>query len=550
MLVSLFIENIAVIRSASIDFNNGFTILTGETGAGKSIILDALGAILGQRTSKDIIRTGSDTASVTALFDVGDSYLDEKLEQHDIKIENSQLLLYRQLKSNGKSVCKINGVPVTVATLKEIGVELVGIHGQHDSYELLSPDIHGKYLDDYAGLGRFLSEYQDNFNKLRSIKLEIDKLSQDQSHKERRIDFLKYQIEEIEDANIQIGEKDRLLQRRELIRNSQKIASCLQSAKNIINGEDETNALVMLGNACDEIEDAAESLEELTQISEKLRDIEYSLQDVYHELSRFDTDFSPEELEEIEERIDILYKLSLKYGENEEDILKTLEDSQNELRTIELSDEKIEQLSLEFEKYKVISIKLAKDLSEKRKYFALEFSQKVKDTLQFLNMPNIEFIVALERCNLYLNGCDKIQFLISANSGEEPKPLSKTASGGELSRIMLAIKTVLSKNEHISTMIFDEIDTGISGETANKVGKKIKELSKDRQVICITHLAQIAAMADNHFLIKKEIKGGHTFTSVNELTKEKRIDELARIIGGNELTPLKRKIAKELIDNS
>lgn len=551
MLTGLYIENIAVIEKATMDFYGGLTVMTGETGAGKSIIIDAIGAILGERTSKELIRTGSDRACVTAMFTGLTKAVRTKLQELGVPCEEDELQLYRDIRTGGKSTCKMNGMPVTVTMLKELGVALIGIHGQHDSYELLSTEVHGRYLDNYGGLNSLLQNYRLKYKRLREIKEELDKLNVDEGQKERRIDLLQYQIDEIEGAEIHPGEREDLVKRRDLIKNSENIARCVSAAKMILNGDEERSGVVSaLTDAAQYMEEASLSMEAMVSVAEGLRDLEYTLQDICEELRRLGSEisFRPEELEELEERIDLLYRLSLKYGETEEETLRLLDEYREELQTIELSDEKIELLSQEFDTVKGEAIALAKELSEKRKKSALEFSAKVKHELKFLNMPNVEFAIELERTSLYSFGCDKVQFLVSANSGEEPKPMSKIASGGELSRIMLAIKTVLADGDTIDTMIFDEIDVGISGEAANKVGKKLKEVSRNRQVICITHLAQIAAMADNHMLIEKQTQKGKTFTQVSPLSHEGRIDELARIIGGNEITPLKQKMAEEMLE--
>lgn len=550
MLSSLFIKNVAVIEEAAIDLSKGFTALTGETGAGKSIIIDSISLVLGQRISKDIIRTGCDKAFVTALFTELNSSVKTKLDEFDISAENDELVLYREIRMNGKSICKINSIPVTVSTMKEIGQLLIAIQGQHDTYELLSPEVHGEYLDNYGQLNPLLNKYQESFDRLRKIKNEIDKLTSDESFKERRMDLLKYQIEELLDADIKIGEKDELTAQRKLIRDSKSIADAIEYVKSMIDGDTEQEGMVTSADlSAEKLEEVVSSMPELNDISVKIRNIEYALQDVSAELRKYESEinFSTENLTEIENRLDLIYKISIKYGENEEEILKNLEMFQKELSDIELSDEKIDELSEEFEIVKTKAIALAKELSQKRKNYATEFSARVQKELEFLNMPNVRFSVELERTNLYAGGCDKVYFMVSTNRGEELKPITKVASGGELSRIMLAVKTVLSVGDEVDTMIFDEIDAGISGEAANKVGKKLKQASENKQIICITHLAQIAAMGDNHLFIDKKSKGDRTFTVVNELDRKDRVKELARIISGNGVTELKLRMAEEML---
>lgn len=551
MLRGLYIENVAVIEQAELEFTEGLTVMTGETGAGKSIIIDAIGMVLGQRTSKDLIRTGSERACVTALFSGLSKGVHSVLDRLGVAAPEDELQLFRDIRSGGKSLCKANGVPVTAAMLKELGVELIGIHGQHDSYELLSPEIHGEYLDNYGGLQELLHQYQQEYRRLKEIKAELDKLSMDEALKERRMDLLKYQIEELRDAKLLPGEREELQKRRTLIQGGEKLALALSSARGFLLGDEEENgAIAALISAADSLEKAADTLPQLGPLAESLRDMEYSLQDMGEELRGFEeeADYSPQELESIEERLDLLYRLSLKYGNTEEEMAKSLEGFEEELKGMELSDEKIELLGQEFEAVKAKAIALARELSAKRRECAAKFSQGVQSELKFLNMPSVEFTIALERTALFGKGCDKIQFLVSANPGEEPKPMSKIASGGELSRIMLAIKTVLAGGDTIATMIFDEIDTGISGEAANKVGKKLLQVSASRQVICITHLAQIAAMAQNHMLIEKSSNGQRTYTRVRALDREGRATELARMMGGDEITPLKKKMALEMLD--
>lgn len=550
MLSSLYIENIAVIERASMDFERGFTALTGETGAGKSIIIDAIGAVLGERTSKELIRTGSQGAAVSALFTEIGPRVRELLSSMGIPCEEGELQIRRDIRPS-RSTSKANGVPITAAMLKEIGKELISIHGQHDSYDLLAPEVHGRYIDTYGKNGELLERYQREYVRLRQIKNELDQLTMDESQRTRRIDLLTYQIKEIEDAAVRPGEREALAARRDSIRNGESILEALFAAKGLILGDAEVDgALAAVGEAADQTEAAAKSYEPLRQISEKLSEIRYLLEDVGEEIrtqaDRFD--FDPSELEEIEERLDLLYKLSLKYGESEEEILRFYDACCEELQGIQLSDERITLLSTEFEEVKERAVSLARELSHRRRDAGKRFAEGVKEELGFLNMPGVEFSVEQERVSLNSLGCDKIQFLVSANPGEEPKPMSKIASGGELSRIMLAIKTVLSDGDEIDTLIFDEVDTGISGEAARKVGLKLKEAAGERQVICITHLAQIAAMARNQMLIEKNTDGKKTFTSVTHLDREERVTELARMLSGNGMTPLKRRMAEEMLD--
>lgn len=549
MLAQLFIQNIAVIEKASIDLEKGFTILTGETGAGKSIIIDAIHAVLGERTSKELVRTGASSASVSALFTGLDEETLALLDQLSIpKEEDGSVLIQRDIRLEGRSTCKINGAPVTVSMLKQLGPRLVTIHGQHESYELLSPEVHMTYLDSFGGLEGLLSEYQTAYHELRETQRQLEALQTDEGEKARLSDLLHYQIDEIEAANVREGEREELESQREIIRNSEKIAEALELLRGLLSGDEENEGLLSgVSQASSEAERVSAYLPELEDASQKLREAGYLLEDVDATLRNTAVDFNPELLESIEERLDLLYKLGLKYGGSEEKILAFLEDCRTRLHQIEFSDEERERLETRYEEEKKKAISLAKQLSEKRKTVSGQFIRQVKEELAFLNMPGIEFETEIQRVPLYAMGCDRIQFLVSANKGEPPKPMSKIASGGELSRIMLAIKTVLSGKDKVDTLIFDEVDTGISGAAANKVGQKLKQVSRDRQVLCITHLAQIAALADHHFLISKHVEGDRTFTQVKKLDFEGRKQEVARIIGGDSITQLQLEMAEEML---
>lgn len=551
MLSQLYIENIAVIEKASIDFQKGFNILTGETGAGKSIIIDSINAVLGGRVSREIVRNGAKMARVSALFtSIGTETL-QKLEELGLSPEEEEnLLLQREIRSEGKTACRINGRPATVSMLREVGLTLLSILGQHESYELLSPEQHVEYIDSFGGLNELKSQYSSAYHKLRSVKKEWDSLLMDEDQKARRMDLLRYQIEELEAGEIRLGEQEELTQQRTMFRNSEKIAESIAIAKNALDGDDESaGAVSSVGTAADSLEDAAQFLPSLTSTAQKLRDLEYNLQDCLAEVREAgeSLEYDPARLEQVEERLDQLYRLSLKYGSTEEEMLEFLERSRKELRTIELSDERAQELSEEYERCKAEAIQLAKELSSKRRKAASELVSQVREELTFLDMPGVEFQVEQLRCPLNQWGCDKIQFLLSTNPGEPPRPMAKIASGGELSRIMLAIKTVLSGTDRIPTLIFDEIDTGISGSAARKVGLKLQQVSQNRQVLCVTHLAQIAALADAHFLISKQIRDQKTFTQVLPLDFEGRKREIARIMGGTEITPLLLQNAEEML---
>ncbi len=549
MLAQLFIRNIAVIEKASIDLEKGFTVLTGETGAGKSIIIDAIHAVLGERTSKELVRTGTDSASVSALFTGLDEDTLSLLDRLSLpREEDGSLLIQRDIRLEGRSTCKINGAPATVSMLKQLGPRLVTIHGQHESYELLSPEVHMEYLDSFAGLESLLAEYQAAYRTLRETQRQLEALQTDEGEKARLSDLLHYQIDEIEAANVRVGEREELEAQRELIRNSEKIASALELLRGLLSGDEESEGLLAgISQAAAQAGRVATYLPELAEASQKLQEAGYLLEDVDAILHGTAVDFDPALQESIEERLDLLYKLGLKYGGSEEKILEYLEDCRIRLHQIEFSDEERERLEAQYETKKAAAIALAKELSEQRKAASKQFISQVKGELAFLNMPGIAFETEIQRVPLYHMGCDKLQFLVSANKGEPPKPMSKIASGGELSRIMLAIKTVLSGKDKVDTLIFDEVDTGISGAAANKVGQKLKQVSQNRQVLCITHLAQIAALADHHFLISKHVEGERTYTQVQGLDFEGRKREVARIIGGDQVTDLQLEMAGEML---
>lgn len=552
MLSNLQIENIAVIKSASIDFENGFNVMTGETGAGKSIVIDSLNAILGERTSRELIRSGADSASVCAEFqNIGDNVKNE-LEKLGIEKDDT-LIVSRKLTPDGKNVCRINGMPATVSMLKALGVQLVNIHGQLDNQSLLSPETHCSFIDKLAGSGRELNEFKELYSLYIKKENELKSLNTDVNEKNRRLDILNYQIEEIQKADIRPGEKDELTEKLGFLRNAEKVLDLLHTAYAALNGDGEmpgaadvaADAASKLLSAADYSSDFAETANgvndaamNLSAYTEELRDKIYSL------------DYDPNETERAEERLDVIYRLSQKYGDSEEDILAYLENAEKERDALSFSDERAEQLRAETEKAYNEALAAAKKLSKIRIEAGKKFSADVERELAFLDMPSVKFIVNDSVGELYENGIDNIEFLLSANAGEEPKPLSKIASGGELSRIMLAIKCVLSELDDIDTLIFDEIDSGVSGRAALKIAAKMKELSKTHQVICVTHLAQIAAFADEHKLISKEEKDGRTYTCIASLDYNGRKYELARIMGGLTVTQSILNSAEELLSSA
>ena len=549
MLSELFINNIAVIERASIDLEPGFTVLTGETGAGKSMIIDAIHAVLGERTSKELVRTGESSASVSAMFTGLSEDALAILDGMSVpREEDGSLLIQRDIRLEGKSACKLNGAPATVTMLKSIAPRLVGIHGQHESYELLSPELHMTYIDSFGKLETLLEKYRQSYKRLRELQRQLRDLNTDENEKSRRMDLLRYQIEELERANITPGERESLTESRDIARNSERISSAIEVVKGLLSGDEERGGILSdVSAAAGELERMAGYMSQLEEPVQKLREAGFLLEDADMALQSLSVDFDPAALDEIEERLDLLYRLGLKYGESEEQMLQYLADCQEELHKIEFSDEEKERLAAEYEKEKQNAIALAKELSAKRRAAGERFTKQVKSELAFLNMPGVEFVTQIERVPLTPTGCDKLQFLVSANKGEPPKPLSKIASGGELSRIMLAVKTVLSGRDKIDTLIFDEVDAGVSGAAANRIGEKLKEVSENRQVLCITHLAQIAAMADHHLRISKHVEKGRTYTQVAPLALAGRKRELARIIGGEEITKLQLDMAGEML---
>lgn len=549
MLSNLQIENIAVIKSASIDFENGFNVMTGETGAGKSIVIDSLNAILGERTSRELIRSGADSASVCAEFQNVGNNVKNELEKLGIEKDDT-LIVSRKLTPDGKNVCRINGMPATVSMLKALGVQLVNIHGQLDNQSLLSPETHCSFIDKLAGSGRELNEFKELYSLYIKKENELKSLNTDVNEKNRRLDILNYQIEEIQKADIRPGEKDELTEKLGFLRNAEKVLDLLHAAYAALNGDGEMpGAADIAADAASKLLSAADYSSDFTETANGVNDAAMNLSAYTEELRDkiYSLDYDPNETERAEERLDVIYRLSQKYGDSEEDILAYLENAEKERDALSFSDERAEQLRAETEKAYNEALAAAKKLSEIRIEAGKKFSADVERELAFLDMPSVKFIVNDSVGELYENGIDNIEFLLSANAGEEPKPLSKIASGGELSRIMLAIKCVLSELDDIDTLIFDEIDSGVSGRAALKIAAKMKELSKTHQVICVTHLAQIAAFADEHKLISKEEKDGRTYTCIASLDYNGRKYELARIMGGLTVTQSILNSAEELL---
>ena len=550
MLTSLKIENVAIIESAAIEFGCGLNVLTGETGAGKSIVIDSINAILGERTSRDIIRTGAQSAKVYAVFEDVNERVRNFLDENGIDCEDGVLIINRTLSREGKNVCRINGAPVTVSMLREIGGELIDIHGQHDNQSLLSPEKHCGFVDSFAGNADLIADYREKYGRLCEIRSKLKKLTTDESSKSQRIDFLTYQIDELEKAEITIGERDELKARKSLINNSQKVIESLNIAYEALKADGA--GIDMITDAESEIANASAYMETLGEASEKITDIRYELEDIAETVrdAMTEVDFDPSELENIDERLDLLYRLSKKYGDTEEEMLEYLEKARAELDNIAFSEERVKELQKQ-EKEALAETKTAAcKLTESRKTAGEKLSNAICSELEFLDMPNVRFVVKCNDIGLTENGKDEIEFLISANAGEEPKPLAKIASGGELSRIMLAIKNVLAETDGVDTMIFDEIDTGVSGRAAQKIAMKLRSASKGRQVICVTHLAQIAAQGDVHLYISKSVSDGKTYTNIKSLIEEERVAEIARIMGGMEITKLQLESAREMLANA
>ncbi|HHZ05607.1 MAG TPA: DNA repair protein RecN [Clostridiales bacterium] len=550
MLNSLYIENIAVIEKTNIDFTGGFNVLTGETGAGKSIVIDSINALLGHRMSKDIIRTGETKAFVSGTFtDVTASVID-KLSELGYDLDDDELILQRQLNINGKNNCRINGRPVTLSVLKEIASELINIHGQHESYQLMSPEKHITYIDSLGQLKNGLDEYKDTFNSLKECRHKLDNAVSNDSDRERKIDLLKYQIDELEEADLKAGEYEQLTEEKNVYVNKEKISNALELAHSSLNGDEDTSGVIsMLEDTVDSLSEISDYISEVNNINERINNVFYELQDCSQEIASL-IDDSPMDsfgIDEIEQRLDTIYRLSRKYGSTAEEMLDYLAKCQDELEALEQYEANLDRLNAEYAKIVESAKAQAKALSRKRQAICQQFTEKVKKEMVYLDMPNVNLQVLQERCPLNGVGCDKIEFLISTNPGEPPKPVSKIASGGELSRMMLAIKNVLSNNDIIDTLIFDEVDTGISGSATEKVGLKLKSLSKSKQVICVTHQAQIAALADSHYFIKKNVADGRTYTQVQFLNHGQRVKELARIIGGVSITELTMKHAEEML---
>lgn len=550
MLFLLHIENIAVIEEADIQFRPGFNALTGETGAGKSIVIDAMGAVLGGRTSRDLIRTGADKAFVSAAFENVPEDL-AALSENGIVPEGGSLLLQRELHADGKNVCRVNGRLVTVAQLRQIGVELLNIHGQHDGAQLLDEEQHGAYLDRYGRTEPQLWIYHEKYRRMQHLAERIRSMQMDEAERARRVDSLRFQINELERAELQPGEDEELAERRNLLRNGEKYLSALQGADACLNGGDE-----FMG-AASALQDAKSAIYGIRMLNSELEEFYKRLENAYCEVydlatiardKRAEFDFSPEDLDAVESRCDQLYRLKKKYGATVEDMLAYLEKCRSELDSIETADDTLILLNEQYQQAAAEVKAAGAALTEVRRIAAAELEQRILCELRDLDMGKIRFSIAFAPKEPAADGCDEIRFLMSANAGEDLKPISKIASGGELARIMLALKNVLSEQERVATMVFDEVDTGVSGRAAQKVAEKLAQVARQKQVLCVTHLPQLAAMADTHFVVSKGERNGRTYTQVICMDRDQRKAELARITGGSRVTDALLESAGELLD--
>ncbi|MEA4895984.1 MAG: DNA repair protein RecN [Oscillospiraceae bacterium] len=538
MLSDLHIENIAVIERADISFSKGLNVLTGETGAGKSIIIDALLAVMGARTSRELVRAGADKALAAAVFTGGKA--NGWLTENGIEPED-EIILQRRISEDGKSSCRVCGSPVSAAQLRELSNLLLDIHGQNDGRQLLDEERHREYLDGYGGYAELLESYKKAYNLYMGTKKEIKSLSMDEAEKERLSDRLRAAVEELESAGLRVGEEGELTARRDLLHNAEKLTETINAAYGALYGEND-NAVSLAEEARAEVSRAARYCADLNKCEKTLSDASFMLRDAAETLRDFlaGLDFSPEEYDKIEARLALLRRLEKKYGGGEKELIDKLEKSKAQLDDIEYSDDRLIKLASLLEKQRADAFSVAKKLTEARRKAADGLEKRIVSELKALSMPSVSFMVDItpnESAEGFdSTGCDEIRFLMSANKGEKPGPISKIASGGELSRIMLAMKNVFSEKDGIETLVFDEIDTGVSGVAASRVGEKLAELSRRRQVLCVTHLPQIAAMADTHYLIEKEERGGRTYTSVTELDHEGRKHELARLHGGDNIT--------------
>ena len=552
MLSSLQIENVAVIQKANVHFEKGLNVLTGETGAGKSILIDSINAILGNRTSKDLVRTGAAKAVIRAAFENVPPAVLDSLEKAGYE-RSEALLLSREITAEGKSTCRINGMPATAAILRELCGGLININGQHDSVGLLNPAHHESILDAYAQNRTEYQEYYAVYRELVKIKRELDAQITDESEKQRRIDLLSYQVQEIEDAALTAGEEQTLESRRKVLSNASTIRDRIAQCYALLSGDDETpGAVDLLGEASNAVDAAAQLDGELSTSAGQLLDLYYNAKDAAADLiGRLDAyETNDAELDEIEQRIDLIYKLKRKYGDTVEDIISFGQKAREELELIQSSQERVEHLQAEQHRLYVLAREKAETLTQTRLKAFEELDKRISGTLDFLNMPGVRMTLHHARGPLASHGQDSIEFYISTNPGEAPKPLAKIASGGELSRITLAIKNAMADKDAVPTVIYDEIDSGVSGKAASRIGEVLRQSAEGHQILCITHTAQIAALADCHLLIQKNIANERTYTEIHPLDEDGRVDALAHLISGDHVTELSRANAREMLEQT
>ena len=552
MLSSLQIENVAVIQKANVHFEKGLNVLTGETGAGKSILIDSINAILGNRTSKDLVRTGAAKAVIRAAFESVPPAVLDSLEKAGYE-RSEALLLSREITAEGKSTCRINGMPATAAILRELCGGLININGQHDSVGLLNPAHHESILDAYAQNRTEYQEYYAVYRELVKIKRELDAQITDESEKQRRIDLLSYQVQEIEDAALTAGEEQTLESRRKVLSNASTIRDRIAQCYALLSGDDETpGAVDLLGEASNAVDAAAQLDGELSTSAGQLLDLYYNAKDAAADLiGRLDAyETNDTELDEIEQRIDLIYKLKRKYGDTVEDIIAFGQKAREELELIQSSQERVEHLQAEQHRLYVLAREKAETLTQTRLKAFEELNKRISGTLDFLNMPGVRMTLHHARGPLASHGQDSIEFYISTNPGEAPKPLAKIASGGELSRITLAIKNAMADKDAVPTVIYDEIDSGVSGKAASRIGEVLRQSAEGHQILCITHTAQIAALADCHLLIQKNIANERTYTEIHPLDEDGRVDALAHLISGDHVTELSRANAREMLEQT
>lgn len=547
MLSLLHIENIAVIERSDISFNRGFNVLTGETGAGKSIVIDAISAILGERAYRDMIRTGTDKASVRAVFTDVPQY--PWFEENGVEYD-SEVVIQREIFLDGKNVCRVNGTLVTVSILRKLGIQLINIHGQHDSASLFDEANHLKFLDDFADNGSLLADYAEKYALVEKLTRQINRMTMDESEKLRRMENLRYQIAEIQRAELEPGEDDALEARRKILQNSEKISDGMNEASMLLYGGDDTDgASAMLEQAERALARISHFDDTIPEFHDRVADLMYQVRDVAEAVrdARDSMAFSADELEQIESRLDVIHKLRRKYGVSCADILQYCEKAKQELDDIEFADDHLERLKGKLEKATKTAMEAAQILHRNRQEASRMLSERIRQELTQLDMPKVQFTCRFSEVELGANGIDSVAFYMSANVGEALKPLNKVASGGELARIMLAMKNVLAERDRVATLIFDEVDAGVSGRAAQKVAEKLKSVAKNKQVLCVTHLPQIAAMGDTHMLIAKGERDGRTYTTVTPLDRQGRARELARIIGGAVITETTLKSAEEML---